>query len=180
MASIKTIVKDPISSSDIDYYLPHSKILQYKELRKYRSIEELLPKIPDYAFILYEDSPQSGHWTTLTRDIHNNLNYFDSYGYPPDHPLTWYSTADRIKLKENVCYLSHLLNSTPETVYYNDTPYQKNGGDVATCGRHAAFYVMTMLKYNMSLQDYKNFMDKMRLKHKKGYDEIVATYIDIM
>ena len=101
--------------------------------------------------------------------------------YPPDgHPLTWYSTADRIKLKANVCYLSHLFNDTPAPVYYNDVEYQKNGVNVATCGRlHACFYVMNMLKYIMSLQaEYKKFMDKMRLKYKITYDEIVASFID--
>ena len=65
-------------------------------------------------------------------------------------------------------------------MYYNDAPYQKNGYDVATCGRHACFYVMNMLAYNMSLADYKTFMDKMRKKYKMGYDEVVATYIDKM
>ena len=77
-----------------------------------------------------------------------------------------------------MCYLSHLLNATPAPVYYNDVEYQKNGVNVATCGRHACFYVMNMLKYNMSLQEYKKFMDKMRLKYKITYDEIVATFID--
>lgn len=180
MPNLKTIIKDAMGSDDITYYFPHAKIYQYKELRKYKSIAHLLPKKPDFAFILYEDSPQSGHWTVLTRDSNNNINYFDSYGGKPDHPLTWYSTTDRIKLDQNVCYLSHLLNSTPEQVYYNDEDYQKNGMDVATCGRHACFYVMNMLQYHMSLQDYHTFMNKMKKKHKMSYDEVVSSFIDKM
>ena len=178
MSNLKNIIKDAVSSTDIDFYFPHAKILQYRDLNTFTNIEQLLPHTPDFCFLLYEDSPASGHWVVLTRDVHNNINYFDSYGNPPDHPLTWYSTADRIKLKANVCYLSHLFNATPAPVYYNDVEYQKNGVNVATCGRHACFYVMNMLKYNMSLQDYKKFMDKMRLKYKITYDEIVATFID--
>ena len=180
MPNVKTIIKDAMGSDDILYYFPRAKILQYKDLRRYKSIEELLPKKPDFVFILYEDSPQSGHWTALTRDNHNNINYFDSYGYPPDHPLTWYSTAARIKLNQNVCHLSHLLNKTPEKVYYNDEDYQKNGMDVATCGWHASFYILNMLQYNMSLQNYHNLLDKMRKKNKMSYDEVVAYFIDKM
>ena len=150
----------------------------YVNIRAY--IAHLLPKKPDFVFILYEDSPQSGHWTVLTRDNNNDINYFDSYGQPPDHPLTWNSRAERIKLDQNVCYLSHLLNKTPEQVYYNDEDYQKNGDKIATCGRHASFYIIKMLLSNMSLQDYKTYMDKMRIKHKMSYDEVVAYFIDKM
>ena len=144
MPNLKNIIKDAVSSTDIDYYFPgHAKIIQYRDLRTYTNIEQLLPRKPDFFFLLYEDSPASGQWVVLvTRDVYNTINYFDSYGCPPDHPLTWYSTADRIKLKANVCYLSHLLNATPAPVYYNDVEYQKNGVNVATtCGRQARLFL---------------------------------------
>ena len=61
------IVETPMGDDDIHFYLPKSKILKYSELSKYNDIDHLLNNDRDCAFILYEDSPNSGHWTCLTK-----------------------------------------------------------------------------------------------------------------
>ena len=84
-----------MDDGDIRFYFPRAKIMQYSAFKKYNSIEQLLPKKPDSVFVLYEDSPKDGHWTCLTRDTANNINYFDSYGGVPDKPLSWTALQER-------------------------------------------------------------------------------------
>ena len=45
-------------------------------------------------------------------------------------------------------YLSHLLDKTPEQVYYNDEDYQKDGFNINTCGRHCCYYILNMLHHS--------------------------------
>ena len=71
---LKQIIQDPMGSDDIIHYFPNAKITTYADLHKYKSIKHLLPAQEDFVFILYEDSPRTGHWVCLTRDIHNSIN----------------------------------------------------------------------------------------------------------
>ena len=105
--------------------------MPYSELKKYNSIEKILPKTPDYAFLLYQSSPSNGHWIVITRDRNNNINYFDSYGN--DHPLRWTGLDTRKKLGEEAPMLSMLMNKTQLSVYYNNVDYQGDGSDINTC-----------------------------------------------
>ena len=178
MDTLERVINEPMDTEDILYYFPDAKILQYKNLEKYKSIKELLPKKPDFLFLLYEDSPQKGHWTALTRDTHNNINYFDSYGGKIDAPLSWTSPQIRKQLQQDKKFLSMLLNKTPEEVFFNDEDYQKDGMDINTCGRHCSFYILNMLKKGFSLHDYYKFIKKLKTKNKMSYDEVVAHYID--
>ena len=178
MATVQRVINEPMDTEDILYYFPNAKIMEYKNLEKYKSIKELLPKKPDFVFLLYEDSPQKGHWVALTRDRNNNINYFDSYGGKVDAPLSWSSAQVRKKLQQDIPYLSQLLNKTPWDVFYNDEDYQKDGSTINTCGRHCAFYILNMLKKGMSLHDYHTYITKLKKQNKMSYDEVVAHYID--
>ena len=173
---LERIIQDPMGSDDIIHYFPHAKIRTYADLHNYESIQQLLPAQEDFVFLLYEESPREGHWVCLTRDIHNSINYFDSYGGKVDETLTWSSPAERKKL--NMCnpYLSHLLDKTPEQVYYNDEDYQKDGFDINTCGRHCSFYILNMLHHDMSLADYHKHITALKKKYKMTYDEVVHVY----
>ena len=177
MVALKQIITEPMGGDDITYYFPHAKITTYADLNKYKSIQQLLPVQEDFVFILYEESPRAGHWVCLTRDIHNSINYFDSYGGKVDEPLSWSSQEERKQLKMSIPYLTHLLNKTPEQVYYNDEDYQKDGFDINTCGRHCCFYILNMLHHDMSLADYHKHITALKKKYKMTYDEVVAKYI---
>ena len=86
MNNIKYIAMD---DTDIKHYLPRAKILTYDELSKVKDIEKLLPNHKSYFILLYPViSPTSGHWVCMTR-YDKTLEYFDSYGLPPDKPLDW-------------------------------------------------------------------------------------------
>jgi len=175
--SLETVIAAPMDDSDIHFYFPRAKIIQYSGLKKYNNIESLLPKHPDFVFILYEDSPKDGHWTALTRDTANNINYFDSYGGVPDKPLSWTALQERQRLGEGTPLLSALLDKTPLPVFYNNVDYQSKGVGVNTCGRHCCFYVLNMLKYGMSLAQYYTSMNAKRKQYKMTYDEVVSRFI---
>ena len=53
--------------------------IEYKDLKNYTSIDELLPNDKDFAVLLYESQPNSGHWTALLK-YDNDIELFDSYG----------------------------------------------------------------------------------------------------
>ena len=177
---LKQIIQDPMGSDDIIHYFPNAKITTYANLNKYKSIKHLLPAQEDFVFILYEDSPRTGHWVCLTRDIHNSINYFDSYGGKVDEPLSWSTQEERKKLKMSIPYLTHLLDKTLEQVYYNDEDYQKDGFDINTCGRHCCYYILNMIQNDMSLADYHEHITALKKKYKMTFDEVVATHIDKM
>lgn len=130
-------VKQSLSDSDILKYLEGQvAIVLYSNLSEYDSIEELLGEY-GAAVILYEiQSESEGHWVFLniSKTIPNCIEYFDSYGVPPDKYLNtmeyYYDEADNM--------LSDLLKQSPKTVIYNTFKYQSKGGPdkrVSTCGR---------------------------------------------
>jgi hypothetical protein len=184
----ENLKNDPISEVDVDKYLPNSRIIEYKDLGQYNTIEELLPFDNSYCFILYvteatEDSV-IGHWMVITRSIQNDqetIECFESYGYPIEYPLKeWMTEAERVRLGENIMYLSNLLDKTDLQVIYNNVPFQNRYNfDIKTCGRYAIYRTMKMLD-GMSLEDFYKHMKALKRKHKaKTYDDLIIKLIDI-
>lgn len=58
--------------------------LAYRHLRADDMIEHLIPTIGDGIALLYEVTPNAGHWTLLMRPSANRVEFFDSYGLSPD------------------------------------------------------------------------------------------------
>jgi hypothetical protein len=171
------IIEEPLGDDDIRYYLPDAKIMKYSELKKYNTIEDLLPKNKDYAIILYENSPNQGHWVALMR-YDPYIEYFDSYGGKVDNPLNWGSSRENAILKQDKKILSNMFDRTKLDVIYNPTKFQGDGNDVNTCGRHAIFRIKNMIDCNRNLSDYYKFMNSVKKESKNKYDEIVSHLID--
>ena len=172
---VEEIIEEPMGDDDIKFYFPNAKILKYSELANYSNIDELLPTNKDYAFILYEDSPNKGHWTCLSKND-NNIEYFDSYGGKPDNPLNWNNKQINNELGQGQKLLSNLLDGSDRKVIYNPKKYQKDGSDINTCGRHCTFRLKQM-KGGRNLQQYYEFMKNLKNNTGKSYDEIVASFI---
>ncbi|MFM7988407.1 MAG: hypothetical protein ACKPKO_54755, partial [Candidatus Fonsibacter sp.] len=86
-----------------------AKIIRYSELRHITDLDELLTYDLDYCVILYEDIPDRGHWTALSR--YNGIyEHFDSYGNKPDKSLAWVNLKMRRMLNEAKPYLTNLLH----------------------------------------------------------------------
>jgi hypothetical protein len=178
------IIDHPMGDDDIRYYLPNAKIIKYNELEKYNSIDELLPKQKDFVFILYEDSPNKGHWTATTKHTTKDnkivISYFDSYGGKVDNPLNWMPKSVNIKLHQDKKLLSKLFNKCPYLVNYNPIKYQSENKDhdINSCGRHATFFVKNLMDCDRDLEQYYKLMYSIKKESGNSYDEIVAQLID--
>lgn len=167
----------PMSDSDIKKYFPNNKIYKYNELAQFNNIDQLLPKNKDGVFILYQDSPNSGHWCLVTK-YNDHIEMFDSYGQKNiDDELLWISKDERRKLKTNKPHLTRLLNNCPYKVIFNGFKYQQQDNDIMTCGRHCCMRLLALLKGGINLQDYHKGMNKLKNKSKMTFDEIVSNII---
>ena len=165
----------PLGDDDIKRVLPDAKIIDYEGLKKYSTIDELLPNNKDYVIILYENEQNSGHWVCVIRDG-NTIEFFCSYGTYPDHQLKWVDYNTRKELGSDIPLLSHLFDNSPYEVIYNEIPYQSENKDIATCGKHCVFRIRQFLN-GLNLQQYQNLIKKTKPK-KMSYDEFINNFYD--
>ena len=171
------LVNKALSDEDIRTILgSNTKIIKYSELSKYRDLDDLLPNLLDYVIILYEDSPNQGHWIGLLK-YNNIFEFFDPYGMIPDKQLTWTSLKTRQSLNEDVPYLSNLLKH--ERYIYNRVKYQDEDSYVMTCGAHVCHRIYRLINNNMNLEQYHDFMKNLKDESKINYDLIVASFIKL-
>ena len=172
---------DSIGDDNIREVLPECKIYTYNQLKN-KKIEELLPSKKSYCIILYQNSPNSGHWTCLLRK-NNIIEYFDSYGGKVDAPLKWISKEKNLKLGINKPYLSEMLKNSPNIYHlvYNDFDFQNlKNHDISTCGRWCLLRLLLYKYSDIMIDDFKKIIKKIKKKLKKStYDEIATRIIDI-
>ena len=175
---MEELQREPMGDDDIKFYYPNAHIITYPDLRKYRTIEDLLPKNKSYCFLLYLQTPNSGHWTLLSRN-NNVIEFFCSYGSSPSTPLKWTPKNVRKKLGMNIPYLDKLLSKTNIPVIYNPIDYQnKVDLEVSTCGRHCVCRLNTILDDNQKLTDYYKMISSIKKETGKSYDDIVSSLIN--
>ena len=62
------LINKALSDDDIGTILgADAKIIRYSELRHIDDLDDLLTKDMDYCIILYEDRPDKGHCTALSK-----------------------------------------------------------------------------------------------------------------
>ena len=128
------LINKALSDEDIGTILgADAKIIRYSELSRISDWDELLTNDMGYCIILYEDRPDRGHWTALSR--YNRIyEHFDSYGNKPDKSLEWVNMKMSRMLKQATPYLTNLLKN--KHYIYNNIKYQDRDGYVNTCGSH--------------------------------------------
>jgi hypothetical protein len=174
---LEEVIEDPLGDDDIRTYLPNAKIIKYSELSKYGKIEDLLVNDKDFCVILYEDSPNKGHWTCISR-YNNILEFFDSYGGYPDSQLGWTDKETRKELHQCKTYLTDLFNKSKFKIIFNPIKYQEDGNDINTCGRHCVFRILNLIRENRDLHQYYLLMQMLKKETNETYDEIVANVIN--
>ena len=126
--NLAAIERYSLSDTDIRRILGRRcRIIKYNELSKYNDLNQLLPNDKDYVVILIESRPNTGHWC------------FDPYGYPIDADLKWTSMKMRKALREDIPYLTKLLDKSNLDCIYNNIKYQEMDEDINTCGDHTAY-----------------------------------------
>lgn len=175
---IKENVTEPLDDGVIREMLPDCKILKYSELKNYSNINQLLPKVGSHVIILFESAPNNGHWTALLRPSKNEIEFFDSYGNDDVKILNWISKDTNNQLGVYEPYLYNLLKKSPYRCVYNKIKYQKDGNNIASCGRHCSFRIKCLLDGNMNIKQYYNFMKAIKNKSGLSYDDIVSGLVD--
>jgi hypothetical protein len=170
LGGIKENVATPLDDSDIRHNLgANAKILKYNELAGINSLDELLPGRKSFCVILYLDSEQSGHWVAVTRNA-SGVYFFDSYGGAPDSQLRWVPEATRDSLGVDGNYLTTILRTATQPVYYNKHDYQSDKDGVATCGRWCCLFI----KKGMNCEDFYYFIQQQERKYKLNGDMLVS------
>ena len=182
------IEKIPMSNSDIDTYLPNSKILTNIDIQKYNDIDQIFTKSPktQYIILLFidddKDNSQSGHWCCLSKygDKEDQfIEFFDSYGNTPDGVYDFIDDKKAKKLGIQKYYLTDLLDKCKYEVCYNPIQYQSQKDDISTCGRHVVYRLITLLGKGIILPLYYKLLKNFKDTTKKNYDEIVSVLINL-
>lgn len=179
-AEIKAISETPMGDDNIRKYFPNATILTYKQLADVDNISELLPALKSYFFLLYEQSPNSGHWVVINRYMNNGKDticFFCSYGSKIDAPLRWNSPAVNQELGQGQPYLTQLLQKSGKYIEYNKVQYQSKTSPVATCGAFATLWIKANLRENMTLNDFHEWISDIKKETGLSYDAIASNAI---
>ena len=176
---LKKVEDDPLSDTIIRKYLKDPKIILYEDLKNYNDINELLPNNKDYVVILFkQDDKGNNHWIGLLK-YDNIIEHFCSYGsYPDEYYFEWTTQSDLNKAKEYKPYMSELLNKCGYEIVYSSKDYQKDKGQIATCGRHITNRIMHLINHDNNINDYYHYMKKIKNKSGLDYDQIVSAIIN--
>lgn len=176
MRNFKKILSYSFSNQDIKNYLgDDTKILEYKDLNNYTSIDELLHGERDFVVILIETSDKNGHWTVLLK-YDGILEWMDSYGLGVDKELGFIKNSIRKLLGEEVKQLTYLIDTSPYDCIYNHIQLQSHKSFVSTCGRWVVDRILHFKK-GLNLKEYIDYLNffihQNNLKGPLKYDLIV-------
>jgi hypothetical protein len=132
---IEEVKEYPLSNSDIDRVLGGTRIYAYPELSQFSTLDEALDDHGRMVLLYLTEDANTGHWVCVWRDG-KTIQYFDPYGNAPEFPKTWQPAGGNEALGQAEPYLLQLFKEAGAPVFYNTHPYQKEGADVNTCGRH--------------------------------------------
>lgn len=165
---INELKKIPYSEQDILNILDgKTKIITYKDLRKYSTIDELLRPY-DNVVLLYETKTNYGHWTCLMKRG-NKIEFFDPYGNEPDYIMDLIPKKNRNKLGYDYPRLSKLLVDSKYDIVYNSKQLQKMNKDTSNCGRYVSLRLI--------MQDYSLDEFIKMLKDKNISSDDLVTYL---
>jgi hypothetical protein len=85
------------------------------------------------------------------------IEFFDPYGDRPEEQLDELPQSRLEQLDESQPYLTNLMRRSGLPIYYNTHAFQKESGDINTCGRHC---VARLMFKDKTLEQYKKIIDK--------------------
>jgi hypothetical protein len=134
--TVEELKEYPLSNDDINRVLGGTNIYAYPELAQFSSLDDALDERGRMVLLYLTEDANTGHWVCVWRDG-KTIRYHDPYGNPPEHPKRWLSPMRNQNLGQAPNYLLRLFKGAGSPVYYNTHPYQRQGADINTCGRHA-------------------------------------------
>lgn len=130
------------------------QVFTYDDLYHVKHIDELFYP-HNVCIILYQSSPNFGHWVTLIRRK-NTIEHFDPYGVKIDDELNKSNNMGFPKLLSQL-----ILNSDITRIISNKGRFQSTKPGVNTCGRWAL--IRALLK-NKSLKEFTNLFHNQKLE----------------
>ena len=175
--NLKEMENKALSNVDISNLLHGCvNIVVYPDVYKYKSIDQLMGVYGACA-LLYEAKPNYGHWCAVIKIGNDCCEFFDPYGGNidgiPDEVLQHIDPTFRDETHQNHTYLAKLMYDSRYDLSYNQYKFQEHKEGIKTCGRHVVSRIMFK---NLSLDDYKRYLDKLSKYHNLNYDGIV-TYL---
>ena len=173
-------LKQMLSNDDFNRYLPDAaeNLITYKELKKYRTMGQLLEKPDfDYKILLVETQRNQGHWCVLVRRG-NDVFWCDSYGMSPQESISMIPKCIRKMLGEENDEVKRLYKSAREegfNVYENDFEFQSDTPNINTCGRWVLFFI-ECIKEGMGFKEMQALIEKQEARTGKPSDVLVVDY----
>jgi hypothetical protein len=169
------ILFEPLSDSKVREALGDDvKILKYSELKKYATIDELLPKINSFFICLLEEELNSGHWVACMR-LGEGLFYFNSYGQKYDTDLSVVPRCIRKILNEDKREFSRLFDGAD--CDWNRIKLQ--GDKSQTCGRYVVLAITMCCFLQYSPTEFVEFVQNKSKTMDKSCDAVVASIVNI-
>lgn len=174
---IEDIKETPLSDITIEKYLNDPKIIEYSDLKNYKTIDKLLPNNKDYVIILFRHG-SGAHWVCLLKN-NNMIEHFCSYGSKPDEYYhNWTTKKINDKLGQYEPYITKLLYNCPYDIIYSPIDYQSSRDDIATCGRHILNRLFHFINHNSNLNNYYDYMKRKKNEYHKSYDDLVSVVVN--
>lgn len=163
-----------LSNEDINDILePDTKVFSYPKFASMNSINEAFDKLGRCVFLFLTQSETSGHWICMFKR-NGHIEYFDSYGEPPEAQRKWISEEQLQKLGQGEPYLLELLQKSRTPVYYNTYSYQSDRDDINTCGR---WCVARLICKELDNKGFYNLVkEEMKNHNLKSMDDFVALF----
>ena len=163
------LLKYSLNGEEIGYLNPDANIILYTQLNTLNDIDEIF-KNSDKVIILYLlQSKRSGHWVTIFKNRKKKIiEFFSSYGVPPDAELDLLTKEQRKELNQKTNKLKQLCDKYRGIVFYNNICYQKP--NTTTCG---CWVTHRLLLSHLDDYEYLNFFIKNDIKNA---DLFVAEY----
>jgi len=170
-----------LSDADIRHILGQDcKIVEYCDLDKFSSMDDLLPNDTDYVIILIESVSNSGHWCAITKRD-KVISTFDSYGVKLQDELNFISRTMNRMLGNTKEELEKLIKSCADDVevIYNKTPLQSQSPTVSTCGRWCCSYIQ-LFKLGYNLCEFLEIVQAQCEEHDVPPDILVTKWIPLV
>ncbi len=139
--------------------LVKTNIIDYKQLYEINNLKDVMKN--GSVVILYETSPNKGHWVCLKESNDRKTIYFlDSYGlliddefkFIPKKMLGQYYQDGHTRLRKLI------YDSDYKNIEYNEKHLQSDDKGVNTCGR----YCVAFLKFDATLDEFVEFLVSMK------------------
>jgi hypothetical protein len=169
-----------MSNDDLLVYLPDVKenLITYKELKKFKTMEQLLEKPNfDYKILLIETQRNQGHWVCLAKKD-DTVYWFDSYGQDPHENINMVSSCVRRMLGQENDEIKRLYKSAREEgfrVEENDFQFQADKPNINTCGRWILFFIQC-IREGMGFEEMEALVEKQEAKTGKPSDILVVDW----